>query len=126
MWFVGARGCRRCGRAARSCPRRPGVRSTSSRNIAPSRPPDRMRHVLLGAFVLLLAGCGPREPSPGVAKELELFDADLRTAQEAVATQKTRLAAVGEDFRGRTPQQDLDDWVFAETTRGQISQLRAE
>jgi TonB family protein len=84
------------------------------------------RHILLGAFVLLLAGCGPREPLPGIAKELELFDADLRATQEGVATQKTRLAAVGKDFRGRTPQQDLDDWVLAESTRRQIEQLRAE
>jgi TonB family protein len=84
------------------------------------------RQMLLGAFVLLLAGCGPRAPSPGVAKELELFDADLRAAQESVASQKERLDAVGKDFRGRTPQQDLDDWVLTEDARGQIAQLRAE
>lgn len=83
-----------------------------------------MRQFLLGALVLLLAGCGSREPSPGVAKELELFDADLKAAQDGVAVQKKRLAEGNKDFRGRTVHQDLDEWVLAESTRGQIAKLR--
>ncbi len=83
-----------------------------------------MRHFLLGALVLLLAGCGSRDPSPGVARELELFDADLKTAQDGVAIQRKRLTDSEQDFRGRTLQQDLDEWVFAESSRGQIAALR--
>lgn len=80
----------------------------------------------LALITLLLVACAPKPPAdPALAAELARFDAQyekLRT--ESLESLRAPAPKTARDFRGRTVDQDMEQWVFAPETRKRIEAAR--
>lgn len=85
-----------------------------------------MRHSLLAllALTIFLAACGRREPDPAVAAEVAAFDAELASMRSDLNQVYAKASAGERDFRGRTFQEDVTQWVFDSKTREQIETIQ--
>lgn len=75
------------------------------------------------ALILSLAACGRREPDPAVAAEVAAFDAELASMRSDLDRVYAMSPASERDFRGRTFQEDVAQWVFDSGTREQIEAI---
>src|SRR5687767_13593116 len=83
-----------------------------------------MRSSWLIVATLVLASCArDTPPPPEVAAQIQAFDAELETHRRSVAIRDG--ADLRKDFRDRTIEQDLAQWVFAPTTLARIDEIKS-
>jgi TonB family protein len=83
-----------------------------------------MRSSGLILATLILAACArDTPPPPEVAAQIQAFDAELESRRKSVAIRNG--AELRKDFRDRTIEQDLAQWVFAPATLGRIDEIRS-
>jgi TonB family protein len=85
-----------------------------------------MRRLTL--VVLLLAACTPKSPlDPEFERRLDEFDETYKNlrngSQESL---RAHVPQTARDFRGRTEDQDVEQWVFAPATRERIDAAREQ
>jgi TonB family protein len=76
------------------------------------------------ALNLLLAACGRREADPAVVAEVTAFDTELASMQSDLNQVYAKASAGERDFRGRTFQEDVSEWVFDSKTREKIASIQ--
>jgi TonB family protein len=80
----------------------------------------------LALVALLLVACTPKPPpDPALAAKLAEFDAryeNLRT--ESLQSLRQHVPETSRDFRGRTVDQDMEQWVFSPEARKRIEAAR--
>ncbi len=82
-----------------------------------------MRSIPLCLTALLLASCArDTPPPPDVTAKIEAFSAELESSRKSVTVRNG--ADLRKDFRNRTIEQDLAQWVFAKPTIDRIDELR--
>ncbi|MBC8028022.1 MAG: energy transducer TonB [Steroidobacteraceae bacterium] len=82
-----------------------------------------MRSILLILSSVLLASCArDAPPPPEVAAEIQAFDAALANARKSLAIQN--VTGLRKDFRDRTIEQDLAQWVFTKTVLDRVDEIK--
>ena len=72
----------------------------------------------------LVAGCSPGGPDAATTADLQDFDASLARLQRGIREKLAAHPGAGQDYRGRTFQQDMSEWVLAEDRLKTLLELR--
>lgn len=85
-----------------------------------------MRALPLALLALALAACGRKEPNPAAAPEVAAFETEFAQMQRELGEVSAKLPAGERDFRGRTRQDDMAQWVYSAATRDEIESIKQE
>jgi len=82
-----------------------------------------VRAPLFALLTLALAACARHEPNPAAAAEVAAFGTEFERMQRELPQVYAKVPAGERDFRGRTFNDDIEQWVFSAQTRDEIEAL---